>query len=147
MQLAMAHWIYVTNSGNWKITKEKNLLGATHRNKNAFSRVKPGDKCLIYVMSEAKPSEIVGEYEAISKCFKAANKIFHPPANAPDETFFLRIKLKPVRVFKTPIQFKPLVSGLVFIPNKKKWGLSLKGRALIQIPKADYEFIISHFES
>jgi predicted RNA-binding protein len=152
MPLAMAHWICVTNSANWKITKEKKLLGAPRRNKNALSRVKPGDKCLIYVMSEtvnraAKPSEITAEYQAISKCFKDGKKIFHPPLNAPNETFSLRIRLKPLRIFKKPVEFKPLIYGLGFIPNKERWGLSFKGRAVIEIPEADYELIISHLES
>jgi predicted RNA-binding protein len=54
----------------------------------------------------------------------------------------LRLKLLFQREFTPPIEFKPLVPELIFIKNKTKWGLSLKGRAMIEIPKRDYNIIV-----
>jgi predicted RNA-binding protein len=88
----MSHWIYVTNSDNWAVTKKTNILGASARHKNALSRVKKGDKCLVYVKSEIIAGEriepkIVAQYETASKVFEDNKKIFVAPPLMPDETF------------------------------------------------------------
>jgi predicted RNA-binding protein len=144
----MAYWIYVTNSDNWAVTKKTNILGASARYKIAVSRVSKGDKCLVYVKGEEKASEridpkIVAEYAIASTVFKDSKKIFVVPPKTPSETFGLRFRLKPVRVFEPPIQFKPLIQRLSFLPNKTRWTGPIRGRALVQIPESDYDYIIS----
>jgi predicted RNA-binding protein len=107
-----------------------------------------GDRCLVYVKSEVNAGEvvephIVGEYEVASKLFEDSEKIFQPPPDNSLEVFKLRIKLNPLKVLENPIKFKPLVPKLTFIKNKSNWSLSIRGRAIVQIPKNDFELILS----
>jgi predicted RNA-binding protein len=144
----MAFWLYITNSANWEVTRKTNVLGASERHRNALSRMNAGDKCLVYVKSELSDGDvvepqIVGEYEVASKLFEDSKKIFQAPTNESSEVFGLRIKLKALKVLENPIKFKPLVPKLTFIKNKTKWSLSLRGRAVVQIPKNDFELILS----
>jgi len=144
--VAMAYWIYVTNSENWRITKKENILGASVRYKSVLSKVKKGDRCFIYVKSgrtdEGKvKSKIVGEYEVASTVFEDSKILFKAPPKKEDETFKLRIKLKPIKIYENPIDFKPLVQKLAFIKNKKHWALHFMGRAILEIPEGDCELI------
>ncbi len=143
----MSYWIYVTNSDNWAVTKKTNILGVSARHKNALSRVKKGDKCLIYVKSEKTQavttnSRIVGVYEVVSDVFRDSQRIFQSPQYAPEENYEYRVELKPLSILEAPVEFTPLVARLSFIKNKAAWALSLKGRALIEIPKADYDLVL-----
>jgi predicted RNA-binding protein len=45
--------------------------------------------------------------------------------------------------FENAIEFRPLVSKMSFIKNKAYWPLYLRGKAMIQIPKTDYDTIVS----
>lgn len=143
----MAYWIYVTNFDNWEVTKETNILGASKRHRNALTRMNEGDACLVYVKSERRSERvgpaIVGQYEVASKLFEDNKKIFHAPSLLPAETFSLRIRLKPIRVLESPIKFKPLVPNLTFIKNKERWSLSVRGRAVVEIPERDYRTILA----
>ncbi len=144
----MTCWLYITNSANWRVTKETNILGASQQYRKALSRMNKSDKCLIYVKRELSgrqviEPQIVGAYEVATTVFEDSRKTFEAPANLPLETFSLRIKLKPLRVLENSIKFKPLVPELTFIKNKNRWPLSLRGRAVVKIPKHDYEFILS----
>lgn len=144
----MNYWLYLTNSDNWQVTKAKNILGATERHRNALSRTQIGDKCLVYVMSEKSgdeniPPKIVGEYSIASKLYEDETRIFKAPTFSPPQTFNLRLKLKPLNVFKDPIEFKPLVPRLSFITNKQRYSLHLWGKAIVKIPEGDYDLIIS----
>jgi len=65
--ITKAYWIYVTNSDNWTITKKTNILGASARNKNTLSRVKKGDKCLVYVKGEKIARETVEPIKALNQ--------------------------------------------------------------------------------
>lgn len=146
----MSYWLYVTNLDNWGITKKTNILGASAKNKNALSRVKKGDKCLVYVKGgviagERVDSKIVARYEIASTVFEDSKKIFLTPPNTPDETFQWRLRLKPVMVFEPPIAFKPLVPRLSFLPNKTFWSGPIRGRAVVQIPASDYNVIVSSY--
>jgi predicted RNA-binding protein len=143
----MSYWIYVTNSDNWAVTKKTNILGASARYKNALSRVKKGDKCLIYVKSEKTQavttnSRIVGVYEVVSDVFRDSQRIFQSPRYTPEENYEYRVELKPLSILDAPVEFTPLVAKLSFIKNKAAWALSLKGRAVIEIPKADYDLVL-----
>jgi predicted RNA-binding protein len=144
----MTYWLYITNSANWRVTRETSILGASERHRNALARMNTGDKCLVYVKSEKTDgdvigSQVVGEYEITSKLFEDTKKIFKAPTDSSFEVFRLRINLKPLKVLENPIKFKPLVPALTFIKNKKKWSLGMRGKAVIQIPKNDYNFILS----
>jgi len=105
--MAMAYWIYVTNSLTGGITKKTNILAASSRNKNTLSKVKKGDRCLVYVKAEIIAGEtsepkIVAQYEIASTVFKDSKRMFVTPSNASHETFPLRLRLESVRVFEPP---------------------------------------------
>lgn len=144
----MSYWIYVTNSENWVVTKKTNILGASAKNKNSLFRVKKGDKCLVYIKGEKIAGETVGpkivaQYIIASTVFEDSKKMFIAPPDTPKVTFPLRVRLEPVREFEPPIEFKPLVQGLSFLPNKTYWTGPIRGRAMVQIPQSDYDYIIS----
>ena len=143
----MTYWLCITNEENWKIIKEKNIWGVPERHKNTISKVKQGDRCLIYVKQERekdkiKEPRIVAEYEVISEVFKDSKRIFRTPLGMRNEVFPLRIKLKPVEIFSKPVDFKSLIPELKFITNKKKWSGHLMGKAMREIPEEDYRLII-----
>jgi predicted RNA-binding protein len=144
----MAYWLCITNEDNWKVIREKNIWGVPERHKNTISKVKPGDKLLIYLRQEKigeeiKPSRIVAVYEATSEPFRDSTRIFKSPKSMGNETFPLRVKLKPIKIFPQPVEFKPLIPKLRFVTNKKKWSGHLMGKAMRQIPEEDYRLITS----
>jgi len=75
--------------------------------------------------------------------YEDSSRIFTSPAKLGDEVFPLRIKLRPVKVFDPPVEFKPLIPDLKFITNKKMWSGHIRGQAMRQIPEEDYQLIIS----
>lgn len=142
----MNYWLYITNSDNWEVTKKTNILGASHRHRNSLSRMKIGDKCLVYIISEWRKGEmtqpkIVGAYRVASEVFNDDTRIFSSASYGSEEIFDFRIKLNPIKIFQDPIDFKPLVPRLSFIKNKKRYSLHLMGRAIVEIPKTDYKLI------
>jgi len=146
----MAYWLCITTEENWKVIKQKNIWGVQEKHRNTIAKVKPGDKCLIYVMSTRKDDEIIpprimGVYEVTSEVFKDSSRIFKPPARNKNETFPLRVRLKPVKIFEKPIEFKPLIPKLKFITNKKKWIGHIQGKAMRKIPEEDYNLILSQY--
>jgi predicted RNA-binding protein len=145
----MANWIYITTTENWEITRRTNILGVAARYEKRLSQVTKGDNCLVYTMGSrgggaiVEP-RIVAEYEIASTVFVDDKKLFVAAPHQESETFALRLKLRPVTMFKKPIEFKPLIAKLSFIKNKDKtWGLHLKGKALVQISDSDYNTITS----
>ncbi len=143
----MAYWLCITTEENWNVIKGKNVWGVPERHKNTIAKVKPGDKLLIYVKQEkvgdeTKPSRIVAVYEAASEVFKDSSRIFKTPRGMSNETFPLRIKLKPIKIFSKPVEFKPLIPKLKFITNKRKWSGHLMGKAMREIPEDDYNLIL-----
>jgi len=144
----MTYWLCITTEENWNVIKQENIWGVQEKHRNTISKVKLGDKCLIYVMSTVKddeliPPRIMGIYEVASEVFKDSSRIFKPPKRDKNETFPLRIKLKPVRIFEKPIDFKSLIPKLKFITNKKKWTGHIQGKAMRTIPEEDYNLILS----
>ena len=143
----MKYWLCITTEENWKVIKEKNIWGVSQRHKNTIAKVKPGDKCLIYVMSTRKnkeviPPKIVGAYEVISEVFEDRSRIFKSPPGK-SEIYPYRIKLKPIKIFEKPLDFKSLIPELKFIKSKKRWTGHIQGKAMREIPKEDYESIMN----
>ena len=101
---------------------------------------------LIYIKQERDKDRIVeprivAVYEASSEVFKDSSRIFKTPEGMGNETFPLRIKLKPIKIFEKPVDFKSLIPKLKFIKNKQKWSGHLMGKAMREIPKEDYYLI------
>ncbi|ADC64353.1 protein of unknown function DUF55 [Ferroglobus placidus DSM 10642] len=142
----MAYWLCITTEENWKVIREKNVWGVPERHRNTIAKVKPGDKLLIYLKQEKigdeiKEPRIVAVYEVVSEPFRDSTKIFKTPKGMGSETFPLRIKIKPIKIFDKPIEFKPLIPKLKFITNKKKWSGHLMGKAMREIPEDDFRLI------
>ena len=143
----MSYWLCITTEENWKVIKEKNVWGVPERHKNTIAKVKPGDKLLIYLKQERDKEKVIepriaAVYEATSEVFKDSKRIFKSPPEMGNEVFPLRIKLKPVKIFSTPVDFKSLIPKLKFITNKQKWAGHLMGKAMREIPEEDYKLIV-----
>jgi len=144
----MAYWLCITNEVNWKVIREKNIWGVPERNKNTIAKVKPGDKLVIYLKqekidNEIKPSRVVGIYEVISVPFRDSTKIFSSKGvRNSGETFPWRVRIKPIKIFDKPIEFKHLIPKLKFIKNKKRWSLYFRGKAMKNIPEEDFKLIL-----
>jgi predicted RNA-binding protein len=93
------------------------------------------------IEDKIKESRIAGIFEAVSTVYTDNKKIFQVPIGMGNETFPLRIKVKPVQIFKNRVEFKPLIPMLKFITNKKKWSGHLMGKAMRSIPQEDFELI------
>jgi predicted RNA-binding protein len=137
----MKYWLCVTNQENWEVIREKNIWGVEERHRNAISKVRPGDKLLIYVMgtkkeNETLPPRIVAVYEAVSEVFIDSSRIFK------GKVYPLRIRLRPIAVFSRPLDFKELVPKLNFIKNKRIWVGHIRGKAMREIPKGDFETVL-----
>ncbi len=71
----MVYWLCITTEENWKVIKQRNIWGVAERHSNTIAKVKPKDKCLIYVLSTKKnkeiiPPRIVAAYEVVSEVFE-----------------------------------------------------------------------------
>ena len=147
----MNYWLCITNEANWHVVNDTNIWGVAKRHKNTISKVNEGDTFMIYLKQEKIgdviiESRIAGIFEAVSTVYTDDKKIFHVPIGMGAETFPLRIKVKPVQIFKKPVVFKPLIPKLKFITNKNKWSGHLMGKAMRTIPQADFELIDSMME-
>jgi predicted RNA-binding protein len=143
----MTRWLCISTHENDIITRQVNTWGVAKRYSNTISKVKIGDTALMYTMQkivnkEILPSAITAEYEVVSEVFENRKTLFKNPSHLGNEKFPLRIKLKPVKIFKEPILFKPLIPSLSFIKNKKMWSGSIR-TAMREIPERDFQTIIS----
>jgi predicted RNA-binding protein len=137
----MKYWLCVTNQENWEVIRERNIWGVEERHRNTISKVRPGDKLLIYVMGTKKENEslsprIVAVYEAVSEVFIDSSRIFK------GKVYPLRIRLIPIAVFSKPLDFRELVPRLSFIKNKRFWVGHIRGKAMREIPKGDFETVL-----
>jgi len=138
----MTYWLCITNRDNWNVIKKRKIWGVPKRHENAITKVKPGDKLLIYVKQERKDKQIlepkiVGIFEVVNDPYEDSKRIFK--AHVPNETYPLRVKIKPVKLGE--IDFKPLIPKLKFITNKEHWNSHLMGKAMREIPEEDYKLI------
>jgi len=142
----MAIWIASGNRENWEIVKKHNIWGVPKRSKSLHTRVKVGDTILMYARSETHakevfPSVILGEY-TVTELFEDAKPLFTAPPQMGDEVFPFRFRLKPVKIFKTPIELKPIIPELGFVTNKTMWSGHFR-QAMREIPQEDYQKIIA----
>jgi len=143
----MTRWLAISNRENSDVVIRKNTWGVPKRHINAISRAKPGDTVLVYVGQklvdrEVLPPAITGAFEVTSGMHEDTSRVFTAPPNLGDEIFPLRIKIKPIKVFDPPIEFKPLIPALKFITNKKMWSGHIRGQAMREIPEEDYKLVM-----
>ncbi|MBN1166067.1 MAG: EVE domain-containing protein [Methanospirillaceae archaeon] len=142
----MAVWIASGNRQNWEVAKKLNIWGVPKRSKGLHSRVKPNDIILMYVRSETRgdtvlPSAIMGEF-TVTELFMDTKPLFTAPPQMGDEVFPYRFRLKPGKIFKEPVEIKPLIPTLGFVTNKIMWSGHFR-QAMREIPKDDYQKILS----
>lgn len=147
----MTRWLAISNRTNDEIVRTKNIWGVPKRNKNIIERVKRGDTILMYVSQQKEgdntlPSAITGAFEVLSDSFEDTSKIFETPVHMGKEVFPYRIRLKPVKIFDTPVEFKPLIPKLSFIKNKTMWTGHIR-QAMRIIPEEDYKLIMAAVKS
>ena len=143
----MTHWLAISNRENSDVVIKKNIWGVPKRFVNQIGKTKQGDTLLIYVGQKVEkdtvlPPAITGEFEIASPVYEDNSRIFTSPPKLGDEIFHLRIKLKPIKIFKDPVEFKPLIPRLQFITNKKQWSGHIRGQAMRTIPDEDYQLIV-----
>lgn len=142
----MAIWIASGNRENWEVVKKHNIWGVPKRSKSLHSRVKVGDTILMYARSETHakeifPSVILGEFK-VTELFEDTAPLFTAPPQMGNEVFPYRFRLKPVKIFKTPIELKPLIPELGFVTNKTMWSGHFR-QAMREIPEEDYRTIVT----
>ncbi len=140
-------WLCISTRANDEVTRKKLVWGVANRYQNTIARVKKGDTLLMYTMQEIVdreviPSAVTGIYEVTSEMYDDEAPIFITPQTLGNEVFPLRIKVKPVKIFKEPIPFKSLVPKMTFIKNKTMWSGSIR-TAMRIIPEEDYKLIVS----
>lgn len=144
----MTHWLAISNRDNSKVVIEKNIWGVPKRHINQISKTRPEDPLLIYVGQQivdketTLPPAITGCFEIISDVYEDTREIFIAPPKLVNEIFPLRIKLKPIKIFDDPVEFKPLIPKLKFITNKEQWSGHIRGQAIRIIPEEDYKLIM-----
>lgn len=141
----MSYWIASGNRENWEVVKKHNIWGVPKRSKSLHTRVKVGDTILMYARSETHakevfPSVILGEFK-VTELFEDTRPLFTAPPQMGDEIFPYRFRLKPVKIFITPIELKPLIPELGFVTNKTMWSGHFR-QAMREIPEEDFQKII-----
>jgi len=134
------YWLCVTNEENWGIVKKERIWGIPERYKGLIGKVQKGDFLVFYV----SPKKVEGVFRIISAPFEDRKKIFSYQGFEKKETFPHRVRVEPVLIAEKPIQFDRLVQKLNFIISKKKWMGYLR-RAMVPIPKEDYDLIRNTF--
>jgi predicted RNA-binding protein len=142
----MTYWIASGNRENWEIVKKHHIWGVPKRSKSLHNRVKIGDVILIYARSETHaneifPSVILGEFQ-VTELFEDIKPLFSAPPQMGNEVFPYRFRLKPVKIFKNPVELKPLIPELGFVTNKTMWSGHFR-QAMREIPEEDYQKIIA----
>lgn len=146
----MTRWLAISNRENSDITIREQMWGVPKRNANQIGKSRIGDTILVYVGQQAidkettLPPAITGCFEITSEAYEDTKQIFTAPPKLGDEIFPLRIKLKTIEIFDSPVEFKPLIPKLTFIKNKKQWSGHIRGQAMRTIPEEDYDLIMAH---
>ena len=143
------YWLCILNRGNWDVVQQKLIWGVAKHHRNSIGKVKIGDQLIFYVIGQEingkrLGSAIVGRAKAASEVFTDTSKIFGSGSvKNVAELFPLRIRLSNLKSSEEEIPFRPLIPELEFIRNKKKWSGHIQGLAMRQIPRDDFEKIVS----
>jgi predicted RNA-binding protein len=145
----MTYWLCITTKENWEITKETKILGFKNKVKRLSNMINVGDIGFIYIKRQrgisSNDSSIIAKFEIISNLYQDDTKLFLNIPEFPNELFQQRIKIKILKILDTPLIFKPLVNDLTLFKNKHNWFITLFGRSLINLSRADYLYLNSKF--
>jgi predicted RNA-binding protein len=132
------YWLCITNEENWNIMRKQKVWGIPERYKGLIGKVRKGDFLVFYV----SPKKIAGVFQAASEPFEDRKKIFSHEGFEKREIFPHRIRVEPVLLPEKSVEFDHLIQKLKFIISKTKWMGYLR-RAMVPIPKEDYDLILS----
>ena len=143
-------WICISTQANDRITRQKKIWGVSKHYQKIIGKVKKKDTLVMYVKKEIVdnkifPSAFTSIYEVESEVFLDSNTLFETPPAMGNEKFPFRIKVKPINIFKKPLQLKPLIPKLSFIKNKEMWTGSVR-KAMRLISEEDYQIIVKTAE-
>jgi len=130
------YWLCITSEKNWEIIRKRNVWGVPKRSWAIIQKVKIGDLLVFYVA----PKRVGGIFKAVSEPYVDEEAIFSSEGFRDDERFSYRVRLEPVVLAKEYVDFSSLIPRLGFIVNKKRWSGYLR-RAMVQIPKEDYDLL------
>jgi predicted RNA-binding protein len=144
------YWLCIVNRQNWEVVRQKKIWGVAERHRNTAAKVQIGDHLVFYVVGEIRngnrlESAVCGRAEVASDVFRDTKRIFASAGVRKAEIYPLRIRLTNLVSFKE-LAFKPLISDLSFIKNKRKWSGHLQGKAMRFIPEHDFDRIVKAAE-
>ena len=131
------HWICVTTKENWEVIKKQNVWGVTDRHQKVLAETKVGDLLVFYVISK----QVGGIFEVKTKPTRDSKRMFK------GGSFPYKIKIKPVLVPKSPVEFSAKFRAkLAFIKNKQRWSAYFR-RAMLPISEKDFHRIVKEIQS
>jgi predicted RNA-binding protein len=130
------YWLCITNEKNWEIIRKRNVWIVPKRSRGIIQKVKTGDLLAFYVA----PKKVAGVFKTVSEPYVDEEVIFSADGFSGNERFSYRVRLEPVVLAKEYVDFSSLIPRLSFIVNKKRWSGYLR-RAMVQIPKEDYDLL------
>lgn len=147
----MTYWFASSNRDNWEIIRKKNIWGIPKRNRAIIQRVQVGDVIVVYVAQKrvddlVLPPAVTGAFEVVSEGYEEHTRLFITPESMGNEVFPYRVKLRPIKIFEEPVEFKPLIPRLTFIKNKTMWTGHIRV-AMRTIPEEDYAYIMKAAET
>lgn len=128
----MTCWIGISERKALDIVREKRIWGVAQRHADTISKVRLGDRILLYAQDMEAPS-ILGVYEVISELFVNHTPIFGEGG----EVYPLRLKLRPVLILDTPLPLASVAGDLETFASSAGWEAELQGKAMRAIPDAD----------
>jgi predicted RNA-binding protein len=139
----MNYWLVVTSPDNFKFDRDIlgfKLQGLPHRFRKQVQRMSIGDRVVYYIMKLQKfgaTATITGDY------FEDNSKYWIND----DEMWPSRRQSEPNIVLNDDelIDTKRLVPNLIFIENKKKWGVHFQG-SIRTLPEEDFKLIESEMK-
>ena len=119
------------NEANWDVIQNQHVWGITDRHHNTLAKTKVGDLLVFYVISK----QVGGIFRVETEPMRESKRVFK------GGTFPNRIKIAPVPVPKSPVEYSAqLRAQLEFIKNKQRWSAHFR-RAMLSISETDFQLI------
>ena len=128
------YWLALSDDENWKIIRANNIYAV--KSENQYNPLKGGDFLVMYLI----PKRICAIYEI--KSMPSRKKI-----KFNQNKFKYYFDIKPKLILHEPIEINNWSSGknipdnLSIFKGTMRWGTVLMGRSIINITKADYDYL------
>lgn len=102
-------------------------------------KFKPGDKVVFYAAGRGKSSKSTVGHATVQSSQDWTKKHDNTCPLFIDEIPYTALTFNNFFIYETPIEIRPLIESLSFLPsNKKKWGISFMNGSR-RIPKDDFK--------